>query len=388
MRMRIRIPLFPAFLAALLLLQGTAAAETVVSIMPRSQESFVVTGDFAVSVCGLDLTINYDTETLKDPRVFKGSSLFSTKNTFSATTDVPGSVSVSFNSDQGIKGKGNLLQLNFNRAGKDPGAITSMQASLRDLNGYAVPCRISITNPEPAAPEEAPPARPVEGPASRPADKPGNPRNPSSGAPLRETVPVGGESLTTQGQMGWSHLSYRRHLGALARFQALSELVTEEDLRGVFSEDPSSAVRQDPPVLLSDGVAKAVISISDLGMEPAKQFILRGVHAVSVRKGETGGEWQIEVVAESGGAEASLFLLTETEVHEYPLTVVPPLSGNGGGAPDNASIRESFCRFRSNSASPGAKNDCADGEALAHDFAIWANYFARSFSTPSIGSER
>ena len=87
----------------------------------------------------------------------------------------------------------------------------------------------------------------------------------------------------------------------------------------------SREFRQEPAVMIADGMAEAQVAVSSARMgEAINCFFIRGGQVTSVRKGEA-GEWLMTIVPRQGALEVTVTVQTEQHVIEYPLTVAPPL---------------------------------------------------------------
>src|SRR6266571_1449806 len=92
----------------------------------------------------------------------------------------------------------------------------------------------------------------------------------------------------------------------------------------LFNQGSDAAFRQEPPVVLSDGIFTIRIAVDPgaPGQAPPT-FALKGASLISLKQGDKSG-WLIEARPKKGAIKASLTVLNNETMTEYPLTVAPP----------------------------------------------------------------
>jgi hypothetical protein len=213
------------------------------------------------------------------------------------------------------------------------------------------------------APEAA--AKPAEAPAPAQAPTPGD-----TPAPLKPaTAPKkAGTTGTTS------------HSAVLERFRAYQGMKTPAIMIALFKQQISPSFRQEPFVALSDGTTTVTI-VADLpaeaGMSP--NFALNGAKLVSLKKNDASTTWFIEALPVKGALSASLMVLSQDHVTEYPLTIAPAI-------PNAASTEAEFAAFLKDAEKNPAQHDVnGDGKYNGVDDYIYtANYLVRQQKAKSV----
>jgi hypothetical protein len=350
---------------------GSASADSQVSIAATGTGAFTISAVLAEKIAALEISIDYDAEKLSNPQLQKGVLAAIGKAVFTSSTGRAGVVSLSLAAEQGMRGAGLLAQLNFTSQGVEPGTIYSVQASLKDMNGYLLPVTVKISNPVSDVDRGPAFSEPVREVAPKSL---GLPASASDGARMDPLAAAGVSAHQTErGQ-----LSYRHQESALERFSRLPGTATLADLDVLFKGAVVPGMLQTPPVLLSDGVAKAALMLRTEGELSAGSFTVRGGQITAFRKGDQPGEWLVEVLPDKGGYAASLFVLTGTEIAEYPLTVAPVLPMLNFETAAEVLVRRLSCRHQGKDFRGGV--DCPDSFTLLDDYILAANYFATLLS--------
>ena len=420
------------FIVVALVLSGVLMSGTsvwgapAIVIVDRSRGNYEVLGQGLEDIRGIEMTITYDPERLKEPRIKQNSMIYGAMviPDFSS----PGVVRISISSadpHQGIKGDGSILMLSFTMpvGGK---WIKAFSASVTSSSGADVPLPAAkilsaktgrfrgdpfsespdfvedssgqgASSQEPGSPEAAAEtARQLstarDDRATNESDRSGitaphaDPDgNPSAGIPKSpvataavpdqlETVELPSLPLASmpaavpaQGSLEGGRQS-RTNL--LERFKEYSGLFTIQAVTALLAPSSSLRFRQSPPVALSDGATKVVVTLtlqSTAGQSP--NFALVGARQVSLKR--SGDGYLLELIPDKGGYEASLLVLLPSGVTEYPLAVAPPLPD--GGRLDDAS----FTTFLTGYAQ-GKGDRNGDGRTDYRDlYLCTVNYLAR-----------
>lgn len=348
-------------------------------------------------------TVAYDPVSLGEPRVKQRSLIFGAM--MIPDFSIPGLIRVTIRSSdpQGIKGSGTVAMLSFKKSTLDTGRVTSFTAALTSGAGGAIP----IPRPRILADDkgifQGDPFQWTQGgsygaisgtmplsAAAPPQQLPdASPGVPLSGLELRKVVAlpiVQGDSVSpivpvqsgVQGGMapvtadgairgsGSIFSLFREYTGPRSTVQALTAL---------FQQPAYPGFRQEPLIAISDGITKMYVYLTlQTPSEQSPNFALMGAKQVSLKR--TGGEYVLGLIPDSGLFEASVTLLNQGRVTEYPLVVAPPLSPDGtpGGGMDETA----FARFLQGYAE-GRGDLNNDGRTDFRDLYMYtANYLVRN----------
>jgi hypothetical protein len=143
-------------------------------------------------------------------------------------------------------------------------------------------------------------AKPVEPPAEKKAG----------------TEPQKPEKVTTTSYNGIID-SFREYIGEKS----------PATLIAIFNKIITPTIRQEPAVVLSDGKTPLKIVV-EIPVTSAKSpnFALNGAKLVSLAR-DASSAWIIETLPQAGVVRASLTILTDSDIIEYPLTLAPLLAG-------------------------------------------------------------
>jgi exosortase/archaeosortase family protein len=312
----------PVIIALLLLFCSvtTAFAEPVVMIYPTGRGGFALKADNLNRVSEAEIRIDYKSEVETPPQV-NGAGL-GAQATITVQNDTPGSITVRLKSSKPLSGN---VQLAFAQI---QGSVTFMTAWLRDESGMTLTPRSSIKNPsdedlsamaerrkKKAAPTAERSAVPV--PAFTAAVTVA-----AGAAPLPSPVTTRSVKRTEEDDTSRT-LVFSRHPSVLDAFRTYTGEHTPVAQASLF-ERSDNMFRQEPPVLLSDGVAALRLTVrirEHTGRAP--QFFISGANCNGLHNGDD-GTWELELMPESGSLAASVTVMTETEMIEFPLAIAPP----------------------------------------------------------------
>jgi hypothetical protein len=369
------------FTAALFfLLSASIALGAQVSIQPLGNGVFVIQGNGMDGVAGIQLDISYDKASLKTPSVTQGGLV--TGAIFAANTGSIGRIYIGIIRTSPITGSGQIATITFSggsgslqivsqklidSAGAPTGADTAngflpagipfSQTTLTSLGTVTMPTDVqtqpkvaeAVKPPEPAMVPakntEPAVAKPVEPPAEKKAG----------------TEPQKPEKVTTT--------SYR---GILDNFSEYKGEKSPAILIALFNKIITPSIRQEPTVVLSDGKTplKIVVEIP-VASAKSPNFALNGAKLVSLAK-DVSSAWIIETLPNAGVMRASLTILTDSDIIEYPLTLAPPV---GSFSPTEVE----FALFLKDSGAATPKRDLnGDGKHdYLDDFIYTANFLVR-----------
>jgi hypothetical protein len=159
-----------------------------------------------------------------------------------------------------------------------------------------------------------------EAPAERRTNQPpGEPVGKSSSTAADRNVARRAETEETA-----RSLSFARRESLIERFGASGGERSSTALARLLTS-PDSSFIQDPPLLLSDGIATLRLTLQTQGRgEHSPQFFISGSSCIDFKAGKN-GSWILEILPERGTLAASVMVLEGREVIEYPLAVAPPL---------------------------------------------------------------
>ena len=165
-------------------------------------------------------------------------------------------------------------------------------------------------------------------------------------------------------------VSHRPNLDTFSAYRGEKSPVI---LVALISREVSPIIRQEPAVALSDGkTALKIMAYLGLGDGNSPNFALNGADLISLHRcPEPSSFWIIEALPRAGSVAASLAILTNNEMIDYPLTLAPPVAGISG-------LETDFSAFLKDSgASPPKRDLNADGRHdYLDDFIYTANYLA------------
>jgi hypothetical protein len=368
MKLRRLILLHGLALAVTLNCRAAARAESAITIYPAGSGCFSVQGNLPDKVATLEITVVYDAGTLSDPSASCGP--LAAKAHCEINSETSGIVQIRISSATLISGLGNLASLNFTRQGDEPGTINSLDARLTDSSGDSLPAKALVVNP---APDQygrpAPMLREEEEPDSlQPA-----PHQAGGTTQLVTPDPVAGkDTARTEAQPAANTLPYHRLESVLERFRGRPDSTTLDSLLPLFESVREGRARQEPPVVLSDGGSTARLTMTFAGNgNKTPTFALQGARFISLWKGD-GSEWTIEVLPDKGVYAASLTILSDAAMTEYPLTVAPPLD-----PPRKELGPADFARWRQDRSRPkSAAETGAARPGYVEDYIYVANYIA------------
>ncbi len=118
--------------------------------------------------------------------------------------------------------------------------------------------------------------------------------------------------------------SFNRQESVLERFRSHTGKKDTTSLKQLFRHfDP--AFTQTPEIVLSDGVAKAKVTIHLPGQgDHLPSFMVDGGRCSAVKENGN-SEWVLDVVPTRGSTATSVTVLQGGNMTEYPLVVAPPL---------------------------------------------------------------
>lgn len=404
MKLRVILAL-PLLFFALLPCIAAPAGAAQFTISSSGNGVFVLQGVSLAGVGGIEANISYDTATLANPRVDQGGLISGAMMV--PNTNTPGVIRILVISTKVIAGSGVVATINFDRPGGSAGKILSLNTVLIDTNAAPLPKpRTQVINP----------AEPVTAEPATKSSQPGGTPPPSTDATVTGqgyaatgTLTLGGESGEPPKQQPAPETPQEEPVAAVKERESV-ETVAEtaperkspaaepaapsgqvvypsvlEGFRGFKGEkSPQSltalfdaaaipGVRQEPGIVLTDGVTRVKVSIQiQSSGKKAPNFALTGAKLISLKLEE--GTWVIEALPESKGYEATITVLNDDLRTEIPLAVAPPL------AADFAADEAEFNRFLKEPGTNKASRLDLNGDGVRNyldDYIFTANFIVK-----------
>ncbi|MBW4054899.1 MAG: hypothetical protein HIU83_05785 [Proteobacteria bacterium] len=347
-------------LAALFLLSWSTSvlAAATVTVTPSGDSSYSVLGAGMDGVAGIQLDIFYDAASLATPTVTQGGLVSGAM--LAANTSQTGHIKIAIISTRVFSGSGQIATLSFaSKTGS--GGITSVTTSMIDSKGAVVSASAVITggsesnipglSSTPGVPfsqssqatqasqssqsdtatipaylgtvtmpsEQHRDPSPPETPSSSPGDT-GEPAPRAAEKTQPPDIPVADTKPEETSQ-------YVVYGGILDRFKQYNGSKKFSAMKTLFDMDVAQAIRQEPALLVSDGQSKATLTVDiPARSNSSPNFAVKGGTLVSFKRDTQGKDrWIVDVLPKSGVTVVTLTILSGADVHEFPLTVVPPV---------------------------------------------------------------
>jgi len=181
-----------------------------------------------------------------------------------------------------------------------------------------------------------------------------------------------------------------RYKSVLDRFRTFEGVKTPETLISLFKQSDMQTIRQEPPVVLSDGTTRVKVYINHSGKE-APSFDLLGAQLISLKiVGEN--IWMLEVLPVKGAYQATITMLQNGAITEIPLTVAPPIPKEvkiGKGGELTEADFNLFLKENGKKKAPGFDLNGDGVRDYIDDFIFTANYLVmRSSETKTHAPEQ
>lgn len=382
-----------------------------VIVVPGTNGVFYVKAVDFVDVGGVEIELSYDSTALTNPRITQGDMLASTmfvpNTAFKANT-----VKIAAMSLSPIKGSGDLAILSFDLKSSAPGTVAISRKILASSRGSSLSTAssggvtdnssnnstnsASSTNTSGSSTSETGSGPSTSsstgtsvagvsmGTITLPQDQLATGDKRSEYQPLVTdlrkdmTLPVPGSDsalTSTKGSAGAdskqpdkSSVAYK---SVLQMFREFKGERSPKTLLALFAEAVYPDFRQEPPVVLADGVktVKLTLKLKPIGNESPK-FILQGASVQQLRGEGEDYVWVVDAVPKKGVTEAKLTAVDGQRILEFPLVVAPVVdTALGGGA------KTSEADFVKYLAKPAKYDLNKDGKVdLVDDYIYTANY--------------
>jgi hypothetical protein len=370
---------------SLLFMSTQAVFAASVTITPAAAGSYIIQGDAMDGVAGIELTLNYDASVLASPTVTQGSLV--TGALVAANTNNPGFIKIAIISTKAFSGSGQIATVTF-ATQNGTGGITSASVSMINSKGSPITAQVVVSSGN-AASATAPgfistPGIPFSQPTypgtvsmpadvqnrseSKPADAAGVPVQISEPAAAKPVEPPA-EAIPAAEPQKPVEVKMTSHKGVLDNFRVYKGEKSPAIFIALMNKEITSAVRQEPAVALSDGKTplKLLVKLETVS-DKSPNFSLNGAELVSLNR-DASSTWIIEALPQAGITRASLTILTDSDIIEYPLTLAPPVEGV-------STAEAGFAVFLKDSGAATPKRDLnGDGRHdYLDDFIYTANY--------------
>lgn len=410
--------------AALILASASLSLGATVSVTPTGTSSngvYTVQGSDMDGVAGFDLVLKYDSPALASPTVSQGSLISGA--ILVANTNTAGTIRIAVVSNKSFSGSGTLVTITFatHKGGTvSPASFNPINSTGGTVSGGTTTDTTTDTTTAGTTTAGTTTAGTTTagtttagtttagttatsssgatylGTVTMPSDSqiksemkttatgetPVQPNTPEATAKPGETPPAGealtaGETPTAPKAPATAKkaeaINAAANIAVLERFRAYQGDKTPAILVALFKEQISASFRQEPFVVLSDGTTTVTIVV-DLSAEAggSPNFALTGAKMVSLKKDDASSTWFIEALPAKGALTASLMVLNENKVTEYPLTIAPAIT-------KAAATEKEFAAFLKDAAKTPARHDL-NGDGVydgVDDYIYTANYLVR-----------
>ena len=370
----------------LLFVAGYALAATV-TIAPIDAKTYSVLGTGMDGVAGIDLTIGYDSSSLSTPSVTQGTQVSGAL--MAANTGSAGSIKIAIISTKPFSGNGQIATISFaNQQGA--GGITSFNGSLINVQGGPVSASFTMAGgpdttvpglsntagvpfSQPSSPA-TPPASPITPPitpppaatsatptylgtvtmptdgqtsgSSKPVEPAGVPAVPAAPVPKTEQPSLKTEepaAASADSVPKAQEIKTTNYPAILDRFRSYQGEKNPAIMMALFSKPVAQLLRQEPPIVISDGntPVKLYAELSSGAQATSPNFAFNGARMISLKRDDESGKWIIELMPQANILKATVTILDNGSIIEYPLTLVPPAAISPLEADFTAFLRDS-----------------------------------------------
>jgi hypothetical protein len=390
-----------------LLLASSAQAASTLTLLSYGNSAYQLQGAAVAGAAGLDITLSYDPSVLAAPQVAQGPLLSGAMVAVNPNT--PGTVRISAVTLSPLTGSGILFTITFTRV-TDGQGIRSLAARLIDLKGNPLASQVQLavsagtsgtastaspsdtaSRPETASGSVSAPTGTVSGggligimmvpppavPPVAPEDrKPGagqEPVEPKNEGGLPEPAPV---QTAKAGPQARSMPIYTQE-SILDRFRDFSGKRTMKAYLALFDQEPLIGFRQEPPIVLSDGVSTATVHfISTPEREHTSDLAVIGAKLIAAKRDpDSTNTWIVTVLPEKGSTNVTLAVTQKNVLMVDPLTVASRVDADldRSGTVNEADFAL-FLRERGTAKAPAFDLNRDGVRDFRDDFIFTANY--------------
>jgi len=415
-----------SFLLALALLLASArlGLAATITVTPAGNGVFIINGSGMDSVAGVDLAVSYDATLLAAPTVSQGSLISGAL--MAVNTNKPGSIKIAAVSTRPFPASGQIATISFAThtgtgrisviasmintkgsplpGGGEAGAADSQTTTPTTAPGFITSAGVPFsqpaasTNSSPAGTPSTATATAAQTSSSGPAlpgtiSMPGDVQANSDPKPAEAAVAITPtaepppipiqpsepplEAAPKPAPPKIAPVTMTALPGALENFSNFKGEKTPANCIALLAGQKSALIRQEPAFALSDGttVLKITAELNNVGNK-SPNFALQGAKLVALSADSAAATWTITALPQAGVSQASLTVLTDREIIEFPLTVAPPVTAVTTAEAD-------FAAFLKDSGTTPPKHDL-NGDArhdYLDDFIYSVNYLSRKTAT-------
>lgn len=408
---------------AFLLCGVSASFAASLSITPATGSKFAVQGNSMDGVAGIDLVLRYDSS-LSSPKVIQGSLIPASGTLFVPNLNfAPGKIKIGIISTNQFSGSGSIAAISFDGSGSlyldSYSLINSNGAAVNPDSAPTTPPGIPFSTPSPSpSPSSTTSTTSTTTPATTPqqtvtqntaatAVSPiwttlGTVTMPSDSQPPKETKvaePAGAAvqpptvpsattppaeqtaTLKPEEAKNLESVKVTTYGSVVERFRAYQGEKSPAILMALFKKEIAPAIRQDPPVALSDGVAslKVVVALSSKDSK-APNFYLNGAKLVSLKMDDEADKWIIETMPQANVLNASLTILNGSEIIEFPLTVAPPIKSRAVSDADFSAFLKAT--GKDSDLNGDGKYDYLDDYIYTANYLVWQERSSKAEKKP------
>ena len=377
---KLRVILISFLLAVLVAASGyDEAAASSITIETAGTAAYSIKATDLQESAGMELSISYDTATLKDPKVTSGSQISGALMVANATT--PGLIRIGIATGGVIKGTGELVSITFTKVGTAPAPKPTVSSSVYSIAGSQLAVQ-STAQPDPNAAivtenkdsntggsggvvtagtgnvPSAPNPNPAQAttsigsvslsqetdvksdvlrPEARKDERREEPVN-SSVPEIPGIVAEGGAAPSREAATAAVPETGKAGIGAtlkssqsvLDRFRAYKGVRTLKRLSALFdrSDLHTAGVVQSPAIVVADGKSIVTITVDLLHEVDTPNFSLKGANLKSIRR-VSDRKWELDALPRKGKSDVWLSILQKGGRAEIPLVAVPPINRAG-----------------------------------------------------------
>jgi hypothetical protein len=349
---------------------ASASATAFLKLDPSGGGGYTLQGVGIENVGGIQVIIDYDIATLGNPRVVMGSLASGAMN--AVNTSVPGSINFGLiSANRVINGSGTIATITFDRK-LEEGGITRVVARLVDFtSNKQVPADARFSNPSvnrsattdqsqstnttvtqtpkdnsstsgvPVTPATTSTTARTGGTLTYPGDDSGSREKREVVAQenrdstdttrsdrqmvARDIVPPASENRDSESIAKKEETAQPATYDSVAdRFRSYTGERTVKALTGLFAPQNNAPFVQEPAILLADGKVTLKVTIDGVAGKKSPNFALTGATLVTMKRKGTSG-WIVEAKPQKGVAVASITMLQDGNMIEFPLTVAPKI---------------------------------------------------------------
>jgi hypothetical protein len=392
-------------------LSPEAIAAPSVTIAPVGDSVYGVLGNDLSNVSGMDITIRYDPTALAAPQVAQGALVGGAL--MAINVSIPGNIRLALVRVAPINGSGTVVTITFTRLKSAGTDIQSLVSSVINSAGRNIPVASQVMNPVKTADSSVTTEQKTgqSTPGASPSTVPGT-STPAVTAPagmIGMVAPPAGASSSEVRSAATSSMEQptsdepqpgadtmvpseaakdasskkmiakatepeRKKImpypGVLERFKEYKGEKTPGTLTALF-ETQDNKVKQDPPIVLSNGKDTLTIVLELKG----NNFLLDGVNLVSLKNKEK-NSWILELLPDSGTFEATVSVPGDNQLYVIPLTVAPPVDVNATNKLTEADFKR-YLKEKGTAKAPSFDLNKDGRRDYIDDFIFTANYLVQ-----------